>query len=280
MAEVPGVKLFDQEMNGSHNRCVITLLGEPAPIAEAAFRGCARAKDLIDLRSHTGEHPRMGATDVIPFVPVEGVTMADCVALARQTGARIGSELGIPVFLYEAAATRPEHTNLADVRRGEFEGLSQMIGQDELHIPDFGPRAIHTTAGATAVGAREYLVAFNVNLSTTNVDIAKKIAKAIRESSGGYRNVKSIGLYLTEQNVAQVSINMCNYRETPLSRVFETIKSEAARYGVNIVGSEIVGLTPMRALIDAARFYLRLDGFKDVQVIEKRLLDDTMGEGK
>ena len=271
MAAVEGVRLLDREMDADHNRAVVTIVGEPEAVLEGAFRGVAKARDLIDLRTHKGEHPRMGATDVVPFVPVAGVTMDDCAELARRLGRRVGDELGIPVFLYEAAATRPDRENLADVRKGQFEGLAQEIGTNPARDPDFGPRKIHPSAGALAVGARQFLVAYNINLGTTDLSIAKAIAKAIRHANGGLRYVKAMGFELQDRGIVQVSINMVDFRGTPLFRVFEMVKSEAERYGVPVVGSEIVGLVPGDALIDCAQFYLRLENFTRGQVLENRL---------
>jgi glutamate formiminotransferase/formiminotetrahydrofolate cyclodeaminase len=271
MTAVEGVTLLDREMDADHNRAVVTIVGEPEPVLEGAFRGIAKARDLIDLTKHEGEHPRMGAADVCPFVPVTGVTMNDCIELARRLGERVGKELSIPVFLYEAAASRPERENLADVRRGQFEGLAREIGTNPDRDPDFGPRKIHPTAGAIAIGARPFLVAYNVNLGTPDVSIAKRIAKSIRHANGGLRYVKAMGFEIKDRGIAQVSINMVNYKGTPLFRVFEMVKSEAARYGVPVVGSEIVGLVPSEALVDCADFFLRLERFNSEQVLENRL---------
>jgi len=265
------IRLLDQEMNADHNRSVITFVGEPEAVLEAAIRGVRKAAELIDMRQHRGEHPRMGATDVLPFVPVGSATLDRCVELARRAGERIGSELGIPVFLYEAAATRPARQNLADVRRGEYEGLSGAIGTDPERTPDFGPRAIHPGAGATAVGARLPLLAFNVNLGTSDVEIAKKIAKAIRFQSGGLRHVKALGFMLQERGLAQVSMNLVNTWGTPVHRVFALIRDEAERYGVPIVGSEVVGLVCQDALVDVAEHALRLENFSRDQILENRL---------
>jgi glutamate formiminotransferase len=267
-----GVTLLSVAPDTDHNRTVVTFVGNPEQVAQAAFRGAEVAARLIDLNHHKGNHPRMGAVDVIPFVPISGCDMKDCVALARQVGEAIGTQLGIPVFLYEEAATRPDRKNLADVRRGEFEGLREKIGTDPDKMPDFGPNRIHPTAGCVAVGARMPLIAFNVNLGTSDLEIAKKIAKAVRGSSGGLVNVKALGIPLAERNQVQVSMNMVNYKETPLHRAFELIRIEAERYGVPVVGSEIVGLVPLDALVGVARHYLRLEGFKADQVLEKRLL--------
>ena len=271
MTAVEGVRLLDKEMDADHNRAVVTMIGEPESVLEAAFRGIAKAKDLIDLTGHEGEHPRMGATDVCPFVPVQDVTMDDCVELAKRLGERVGGELEIPVFLYEAAATRPDRQNLAAVRKGQFEGLRDAIGKDPARDPDFGPAGIHPTAGATAIGARPFLIAYNINLGTTNVKIAKAIAKSIRHSGGGLRHVKAMGFEIKDRGIVQVSINMVDFRGTPLFRVFEMVKSEAARHGVPVIGSEIVGLVPADALADCADFYLRLENFQRDQVLENRL---------
>jgi glutamate formiminotransferase/formiminotetrahydrofolate cyclodeaminase len=269
-----GVKVLDVQMDGDHNRSVITFVGSPAAVERAAFAAVKRAAELIDMEQHRGEHPRMGATDVLPFVPIAGVTMEDCVAIARRVGQRIGEELGIPVYLYEAAATRPDRQNLADVRRGEYEGLKEAIQTDPDRAPDFGPRRLGR-AGATAVGARPPLIAYNVNLGTDDIEIARRIARAVRHSSGGLRYVKALGFELAERGIVQVSMNMTNYEKTPLFRVFEMIRREAQRYGVPVVGSEIVGLTPAAALIDAADFYLQLEDFDPQrQVLEHRLFEE------
>lgn len=274
MTSVQGIKLLDKEMDASHNRAVISFLGEPESVVEAAFRGAKRASELIDLTKHKGEHPRMGATDVIPLVPLRDITMEDCVELAKSLGRRIGEELAIPVYLYEAAATRPERENLAQVRSGEFEGLRDAIGKDPSKKPDFGPERIHATAGATAVGARMPLVAFNVNLGSSNISVARKIARAIRFSHGGLRYVKALGFELKDIGLTQISMNLVNTQGTPMQRVFALIKSEAERYGVPIVGSEIVGLVPMNSLVDVAEHHLRLEGFERDQILETRLLGE------
>jgi glutamate formiminotransferase len=278
MTAVDGVRLLDKEMDADHNRAVVTIVGEPEAVLEGAFRGMEAAARLIDLTSHEGEHPRMGATDVVPFVPVKDVTMDDCVELARRLGERVGKELEIPVFLYEAACTRPDRQNLAKVRKGQFEGLCEEIGKDPDREPDFGPCAIHPTAGATAIGARPFLVAYNINLGTNDVSIAKSIAKSIRHSSGGLRYVKAMGFEIRDRNIVQVSINMVNFKGTPLFRVFEMVKSEAERYGVPVIGSEVVGLVPADALVDCAEFYLRLEDFKRDQVLENRLAESEEGK--
>ncbi|MEW6244975.1 MAG: glutamate formimidoyltransferase [Bacillota bacterium] len=267
---VEGVRLVDHSSDPNHNRSVVTFVGEPRAVKAAAFLAAEKAKQLINMEEHRGQHPRMGATDVIPFVPISGVTMEECVELARELGQEIGEKLEIPVYLYEAAATRPERKSLPNVRKGEFEGLKETIHLPERQ-PDFGPARVHPTAGATAVGARPPLIAYNINLSTSDVKVAKAIARAIRGSSGGYPSIKALGVMLEDRNVAQVTINVCNFREVPLHRVFETVKSEASRYGVTVTGSEIVGLVPMEALLDAAGFYLRLENFQPGQVLETRL---------
>jgi glutamate formiminotransferase len=267
---VPGVLVLDVESDADHNRSVVTFVGAPAAVVDGALAGMAVAQQLINLDQHQGAHPRLGATDVVPFIPIRDATMADCVELARQLGQRVGEELGIPVYLYEEAATRPSRRNLADVRRGEYEGLKQSLGKDSARDPDFGPTTL-TPAGATAIGARAPLIAYNVYLSTGDVDVAKKVAKAIRHSSGGLRFAKALGLLVDGR--AQVSINMTDFRSTPLHRVFELIRVEAARYGVLPTESEIVGLVPEDALLDVAEHYLQLNRFKRAQVLERRLAE-------
>ncbi|MGQ9558842.1 MAG: glutamate formimidoyltransferase [Desulfurispora sp.] len=269
---VEGVSLLDYSLDASHNRSVVTFIGPPGRVGEAAVAAAARAAELINMEEHSGAHPRIGATDVIPFIPVAGVEMAECVELAREVGRELGEKLGIPVYLYEAAATRPERKNLAQVRQGQYEGLKTEITRPE-RAPDFGPPRLHPTAGATAVGARPPLIAYNINLGTSDLRIAQAIARSIRGSSGGYPSIKALGVMLEDRGLAQVSINVCNFREVSLPRIFETVRLEAARYGVNVVGSEIVGLVPLEALLDTAAFYLRLEGFAPQQVLEKRLLD-------
>jgi glutamate formiminotransferase/formiminotetrahydrofolate cyclodeaminase len=271
IVSVPGAIMLDSEMDADHHRGVLTFAGEPAPVMEAAFRLVKRAAELIDLNHHTGQHPRMGATDVVPFVPVEDLSLEDCAEMARATGKRIGDELGIPVFLYEAAATRPARINLADVRRGEFEGLRDLIGRDESRAPDFGPARIHATAGATAVGARRFLVAFNANLNTGDVRVAKAIAAAIREQSGGLKNVRALGFSIEGGRRAQVSMNLVNTEATPIHRVLALVREEAARRGAAISGCEVVGLIPEYAMLDAAEHALQLEGFRRDQVLELRL---------
>jgi glutamate formiminotransferase/formiminotetrahydrofolate cyclodeaminase len=275
---VPGVTLLDSEMDADHHRSVLTFAGEPEPVIETAVRLVKRASELIDLNHHKGQHPRMGATDVVPFVPVEGVTLSDCAEMARVAGRRIGEELGIPVFLYEAAASRPERVKLSDVRRGEFEGLRDAIGRDPARTPDFGPPAIHPTAGATAVGARKFLVAFNANLNTGDVRVAKAIAKSIREQSGGLANVRALGFSIEDGRRAQVSMNLVDTEATPIHRVLALIREEASRYGAAIAGCEVVGLIPEYAMLDAAEHALQLESFQRDQVLELRLKKPPLSE--
>ncbi|HVB07811.1 MAG TPA: glutamate formimidoyltransferase [Candidatus Acidoferrales bacterium] len=271
MQSVEGVYILDRESDADHNRCVITLAGEPEPVAEAALRGIGKALELIDLTKHSGAHPRLGATDVIPFIPVDGVTIEDCVALAQKVGREIWERYRIPVYFYEAAATRPERTNLENIRKGQFEGVRDEILKNPDRAPDVGDPRLHPTAGAVIVGARKFLIAYNINLNTPDVEVAKKIAKSIRFSNGGLRYVKSMGVDLRARHVAQVSINMTDYEQTPLHRVFEMVRSEAARHGVSIIGSEIVGLIPKRAIEMTADFYLQFENFSPAQVFENRL---------
>jgi glutamate formiminotransferase/formiminotetrahydrofolate cyclodeaminase len=267
---VSDVKLLHRSSDLDHNRTVLTFVGPPFGVEEAAFRAIKTASELIDLNNHTGEHPRIGATDVVPFVPLSDATLDDCVALAKRLGERVGHELSIPVYLYEAAATRPERANLENIRKGQYEGLKSEIESDPERIPDYGPARVGT-AGATVIGARNPLIAFNVYLTTADVDIAKKIAKAIRHSSGGLRNVKALGLLV--EGLAQVSMNLTNYQETPVARVVEIVRREAERYGVGIQHSELVGLIPQDALTDAAVWYLQLDQFDKAQILESRLYE-------
>ncbi len=268
------VKILDLSPDADHNRTDVTIIGEPEEVKKAVLDMSVKAVELIDMNKHKGEHPRMGAMDVVPFVPLINTTTEDCIKLANEFAKEFSEKTDVPCFLYEEAAKKPNRKNLADVRRGEFEGLKEEIGKNPDKTPDYGPNKIHPTAGATAVGARFFLIAFNVNLSTNDIKIAKEIAKAVRHSSGGYRYVKAMGFEIKERGIVQVSMNMVNYRLTPLFRVFETIKREAERYGVNVIGSEIVGLIPMEALIDVSRFYLQLENFEDKQVLEKRLLEE------
>ncbi len=271
MSGVPGVHVLDREMDADHNRSVVTLAGEPDAVAEAALRGTGKAMELIDLTKHTGAHPRVGATDVVPFIPIEGVTIEDCVAMARRVGNEIWKRYRIPVFFYEAAATRPDRVNLENVRRGQFEGLREELKKNHDRQPDVGEPKVHPTAGVTVVGARKFLIAYNVNLNTSDISIANKIAKAIRFSSGGLRYVKSMGVELKARNLAQVSINLTDFEQTPMHRVYEMVKREAERYGVMPVGSEIVGLIPKKAIEMAADFFLQLENFSPAQVFENKL---------
>jgi glutamate formiminotransferase len=266
---VRGVKLLDCAMDPDHNRTVVTLAGEPEACAEAAFRACRKAAELIDMDSHKGEHSRVGATDVIPFVPVRGVTMQDCVALARRVGKRIGEELGIPVYLYEEAATCPERRNLADVRKGQYEGLKA-----EMHLPhrkpDFGPAKLGK-AGATVVGARPFLVAFNVNLGTRDVSVAKDIAKKIREKDGGFKCVKAMGFNIADRGFVQVSMNLVNYKVTSPRTIFDAITREAEARGVKVLESELIGVAPQDAIPPGDEVYLKIAGFSKDQIIENRI---------
>ena len=267
--KLPGVYLLDREMDADHNRCVITLAGEREAIQEAAIRGVGKAAELIDLNQHTGAHPRMGAADVVPFIPIEGVTLEDCVAMARHAGAEIWRRFQIPVYLYEAAATTPERRNLENIRRGQFEGIRDEIAVNPARKPDFGEPRVHPTAGATVVGARKPLIAYNIFLNTADVDIAKKIAKAVRYSSGGLRYVKGSGFFV--RGMAQVSMNLTDFEQTPIHRVFEFVKREAARYGAVPVSSEIVGLIPKLALEQAAEWFLQVENFDSSLILENRL---------
>jgi glutamate formiminotransferase len=267
---VSGVRLLDYSSDASHNRSVFTLVGDSAGVERAVLALFERAIADIDLRTQRGEHPRLGAVDVVPFVPIEGVTMADCVALATRVGAEVAARFGVPVYLYEEASANPARKNLEDIRRGEFEGLAAKMATPGW-APDFGPAAPHPSAGASVVGARMPLIAYNINLATDRLDVAKKIAAAIRQSSGGYRFVKAMGIKLENRGIVQVSMNLTNFEKTPIFRVFETVKREAARYGVAVLESEIVGLVPSAALTATSEFYLQLAGFNAEQVLENKL---------
>ena len=267
---VPGVRLLDHSSDASHNRSVFTMAGDAGPIKTAVLAMYERAVTAIDLRAHKGEHPRLGAVDVVPFVPIEGVTMEACVDLAKDVGAEVASRFGVPVYLYEEATANPARKNLEDIRRGEFEGLAAKMASSGW-APDFGPAAPHASAGASVIGARMPLIAYNINLNTDRLDVAKKIAAAIRHSSGGFRYVKAAGFKLEDRGIVQVSMNLTNYEKTPIFRVFETVKREAERYGVAVLESEIVGLVPSAALNAAAEFYLQIAGFKADQVLENKL---------
>jgi glutamate formiminotransferase len=267
--KVDGVYLLDKEMDADHNRCVITLVGDRDAVAEAAIRGVGKAAELIDLNTHQGAHPRIGAADVVPFIPIEGVTLDDCVAISRHVGSEIWKRYRVPVYLYEAAAARPERQNLENIRRGQFEGLRTEVTSNPDRRPDFGESSLHPSAGATVVGARKPLIAYNVYLNTSDVDIAKKIGKAVRFSSGGLRYVKGMGVLVRGQ--AQVSMNLTDFEQTPIARVFEYVKREAARFGVMPVSSEIVGLIPKKALEEAAEWFLQIENFDSSLILENRL---------
>jgi glutamate formiminotransferase len=267
---ISGVRLLDWSSDASHNRSVLTLAGEAQPLKHAILALFERAVALIDLRTHRGEHPRLGAVDVVPFVPIDGVTMADCVAIARETAAEVSSRFNVPVYLYEEAASNPARRNLEDIRRGEFEGLAAKMASADWR-PDFGSNAPHQSAGASVIGARMPLIAYNINLATDRLDVAKKIAAAIRFSSGGFRFVKAMGIKLDDRGIVQVSMNLTNYEKTPIFRVFEVVQREAARYGVNVLESEIVGLVPSAALVASAEHFLQLEAFRPDQVLEARL---------
>jgi len=265
-------RLLDYHADPDHNRLVVTVVGEPGAVVDALFTAITQAASLIDMNEHRGSHPRVGATDVVPLIPVEGVTMQDCVALADALARRVAEELHIPVYLYEEAAKLPHRRDLAAVRRGEFEGLKESIGEPERR-PDYGPSQLHPTAGATVIGARQHLVAYNVYLRTSDVGVARRIARAVRASGGGFVNVKAIGLPV-EGDMVQVSMNLTDFQRTPIYRAFDFVRREAEQQGVQVAKSEIVGLVPQTALIDAARYYLRLRDFSpDEQVLERRLLE-------
>lgn len=270
MKQVEGVKVLDYSSDKDHNRTVVTLVGSKETIVQGVFEGIKVATELIDMKSHQGEHPRMGATDVVPFIPIKDVTMDECVDLANELGKKLGEELNISVYLYEKAASASHRTNLAKVRKGEYEGLAEKM-QDPKWYPDYGPKEFNPKSGATAVGARMPLVAFNVNLNTADLEIANKIAKNVRLAGGGLHSVKAMGVELKERGIVQVSMNMVDYKKTPLYRAIELIKVEAKRYGVSVVGSEIIGLVPMEALVETVDYYLGLEEFKADQVLENRL---------
>jgi len=267
--KIPGVFLLDRESDFDHNRSVITLVGERDALQEAAIRGVGKAAELIDLNVHRGAHPRMGATDVVPFIPIDGVTIEDCVAMARHVGEQIWKRFQIPIYLYESAATAPERQNLENIRRGQFEGIRAEIATNPARRPDFGEPRVHPTAGATVVGARKFLIAYNVFLNTPDVEMAKKVAKAVRFSSGGMRFVKGAGFLV--RGLAQVSMNLTDFEQTPVHRVFELVKREAARYGVMPISSEIVGLIPKKAIEQAAEWFLQVENFDSSLILENRL---------
>jgi len=264
------VKLLDYSSDEDHNRSVVTIVGEPDALRAVIVEAIGKAIELIDLTHHEGQHPRMGAVDVIPFIPIKNVTVDEADKLAKEVAKEASEKYGLPFFLYEKSATATHRENLANIRKGQFEGMAEKM-KDDMWKPDFGPVTIHPTAGVTAIGARMPLVAYNINLSTNNLEIASKIAKQVRNLSGGFRYVKALGIELEDRGIVQVSMNLTDYTKTSIYRVFETVKMEAARYGVNIVGSEIVGLVPMQALVDTADYYLRLENFSMDQVLETRL---------
>jgi glutamate formiminotransferase / 5-formyltetrahydrofolate cyclo-ligase len=270
LAAVPGLRVLDVQSDPTHNRSVLTLAGDAAALRQGIPLLFEHAVAAIDLRTHRGEHPRLGAVDVVPFIPIEGATMAECVALACEVGADVAERLGVPVYLYEDAASSPARRNLEDIRRGEFEGLAEKMARPDW-APDFGPSAPHVSAGATVIGARMPLIAYNINLATDRLDVAKKIAAAIRHSSGGLRFVKAMGLALEDRQIVQVSMNLTNFEKTPVFRVFDLVQREAARYGVQVLESEIVGLIPQAALLQAAEYYLQISGFSPNQVLENKL---------
>jgi glutamate formiminotransferase/formiminotetrahydrofolate cyclodeaminase len=272
-ARSKSVKVLDIESDADHNRSVLTFVGSPDDVKAAALAVSGKAIELIDLNKHRGQHPRMGAMDVVPFIPISDVTMKDCIQLARGFAAEYASKFKIPVFLYEEAATRPDRRNLADVRKGEFEGLREEIGKNPNRAPDFGPNAIHPTAGATAVGARQILIAYNIELETSDLDIAKNVARQVRGKDGGLSAVKALGFELKDRGIVQVSMNMVNYKATQLFKAFELVKTLAQHHGVQVLDSEIVGLVPLEALTDTAEFYLRLRGFNRNQILETKLLE-------
>lgn len=275
VAAVPGVSVLDHHSDNDHNRTVLTFVGDPAGVEEAAYQGIAKAAELIDMNQHQGEHPRLGATDVVPFVPISDVTMQECVEIARRLGKRVAETLDIPVFLYEEASARPDRRNLEDIRRGEYEGIKESIATDPYKEPDFGPKVMGT-AGAVVIGARQPLIAYNIFLNTPDVSIAEKIARRVRNSTGGFHFVKGIGLLV--DGLAQVSMNLTNYQRSPMAQVTEFVRREAQRYGVGIHHSEIVGLVPSRAIINAGRYYMQMDGFEHDQLLENRLFAAPAGQ--
>lgn len=264
------VKLLDYSSDADHNRMVVTVVGEPMPLAEAVLEAIGVAKDIIDLTKHIGQHPRMGATDVVPFIPIRNVTKEEAIELSKFVGEQMWNRYNIPVFLYEKSASNPDRENLANIRKGQFEGMAEKMKKPEW-TPDYGNKAPHPTAGVTAVGMRMPLVAFNVNLDTDNLDIATKIGKRVRFIGGGLRFVKAMGVELKDRHIVQVSMNLTDYTQTPIYMAVEMVKVEARRYGVNVIGSEVIGLVPMQALVDCAEYYLQIEEFKPSQVLESNL---------
>lgn len=267
-----GVKLLDYSSDKDHNRTVVTVIGEPEPLVSAVVESVGRAVELIDMTKHEGQHPRMGAADVIPFIPVKNATVEDADAAAKAAAKEASEKFGQPFFLYEQSATAPHRVNLSDIRKGQFEGMAEKMKDKSLWKPDFGPETIHLTGGVTAIGARPPLVAYNVNLATDNLEIAKSIVKAVRYINGGFRYCKAMPVALEERGIVQVSMNLTDFSKTAIYRVFEAVKTEARRWGVNVIGSEIVGLVPMQALVDCAEYYLQLENFSAEQVLESRLI--------
>lgn len=267
-----GVKLLDYSSDKDHNRTVVTVIGEPEPLVAAVVESVGRAVELIDMTKHEGQHPRMGAADVIPFIPVKNATVEDADAAAKAAAKEASEKFGQPFFLYEQSATAPHRVNLSDIRKGQFEGMAEKMKDKSLWKPDFGPETIHPTGGVTAIGARPPLVAYNVNLATDNLEIAKSIVKAVRYINGGFRYCKAMPVALEERGIVQVSMNLTDFSKTAIYRVFEAVKTEARRWGVNVIGSEIVGLVPMQALVDCAEYYLQLENFSAEQVLESRLI--------
>lgn len=268
----PRTKLLDYSMDPNHNRSVVTFAGEPEAVEEVAFQMVRKASEIIDMRNHKGEHPRMGATDVLPFIPIRETTMEECISLAKRVGEKIGSELNVPVYLYEDACTREARRNLADVRKGQYEGYFTKINEENW-VPDFGPQKMNEKSGCMAVGARNFLVAYNVNLGTNNIEVANQISKVVRHIGGGLRYVKAMGVNLEDRGVVQVSMNLVNFEKTAIYRAFEMVKMEAQRYGVPVIGSEIVGLTPLKALVDTVEYYLQLENFSMNQVLENKIYE-------
>ena len=273
LRSIDGVRVLDVQSDAAHHRSVLTLAGDHEPLKQAVLRLYEDAVARIDLRTHRGEHPRLGAVDVCPFIPIEGATMKDCIDLAKEVASEVATRFQVPVYLYEEAASTPARRNLEDIRRGEFEGLPAKMQQSDWS-PDFGPAVPHESAGATVIGARMPLIAYNINLATDRLEVAKSIASAIRMSSGGFRFVKAMGIKLDDRGIVQVSMNLTNYEKTPIFRVFEVVKREAARYGVAVLESEIVGLVPSAALMRSAEFYLQLERFTADQVLENKLRSD------